>query len=149
MPGNCFDASSATVDTSPFRSLPTTIGKATTSGRRSPGPSFARLRLTGRRKCDNWDGARRHALVFGVLRIPLRLIDVHRIALYTAQFNGMYVEVLVSDFDAGVGVGDEVPVPRGAAVNTSGRGEQQVATVVGQIHQWVHPFLATSCSGRV
>src|ERR1700739_3707686 len=109
-----------------------------------PDPSFARLRPTGRRKCDNWDDARRHALVFGVLRIPLRLIDELRMALCTAQFNGMYVEVLVSDFDAGVGVGDEVPVPRGAAVNTGGRGEQQVATVVGQTHQWVHTSLATS-----
>src|SRR3954452_21748446 len=95
------------------------------------------------------DGACRHALVFRVLRIPLGLIGVLRIALGAAQFNGMYVEVLVCDFDAGVGVGDEVPVPRGAAVNTGGRGEQQVATVVGQIHQWVYPFLATSCSGRV
>jgi hypothetical protein len=37
----------------------------------------------------------------------------------------------------------------GAAVNTGGRGEQQVATVVGQIDQWMHPLLATSCSGGV
>ena len=48
------------------------------------------------------------------------LIGVLGIALCAAQFNGMYVEVLVSDFDAGVWVGDEVPVPRGAAIDTTG-----------------------------
>jgi hypothetical protein len=77
-------------------------------------PSFARLSPTCGGERENWDGPRRHALVFGVLRIPLGLIGVLRIAVCAAEFNGMYVEVLISDFDAGVGVGDEVPVPRGA-----------------------------------
>src|SRR6516225_8856223 len=67
------------------------------------------------------DGSCRRALVFGVLRIPLGLLGVLRIALCAAQLKSVYVEVLVSDFDAGVGVGDEVPVPRGAAVDTGGR----------------------------
>src|ERR1700757_1697811 len=108
--------------------------------------SFGR---TGGGECDNGDGPRRLALVFGVLREALGLIGVLGIALRAAQFNGMYVEVLVSDFDAGVGVGDEVPVPRGAAVPPGGRGEQEVTTIVGQIHQWVHPLFATSCAGCV
>jgi hypothetical protein len=58
----------------------------------------------------------------------------------------MYVEVVVFDFDAGFSIGDEVPVPRGAAVDTTGRGELHVAIVVGQIYQRVYPFLATSGS---
>src|ERR1700722_14658348 len=97
--------------------------------------SFARLRPIDRRECDDRDGACRLALVFGVLRKPLGLLGVLRSAFLPAQLNGMYVEALVSDFDAGVGVCDKVPVPRGAAVDTGGRREQQVATIVGQIDQ--------------
>src|ERR1700755_779306 len=40
------------------------------------------------------DNACRHALVFGVLRIPLGLIGVLRIALCAAQFNDVDGEVL-------------------------------------------------------
>jgi hypothetical protein len=50
----------------------------------------------------------------------LGLFGVLRIALFAAEFNRMHIDDVVANFDAGVGVSDEVPVPRGAAVNTGG-----------------------------
>src|SRR6202051_2143479 len=90
------------------------------------GRSFARLRPTGGRERDNWDGPRRLALVLSESRIPLGLQRVLGVPFGAMQLGGMHVDDVVADFDADVGVGLQVPVPGGVVAGTGGRGEHQI-----------------------
>src|ERR1700738_3981831 len=121
----------------------------TAPSRRSPGPSFARLRPTGRRERDDWDGPRRHALVLSESRIPLGLQRVLVVPFGALQLGGMHVDDVVADFDAGVGVGLEVPVPGGVIVATGVRGEHKIPFAVGEVHHDVGPRLPAACTDCV
>src|SRR4029079_16598435 len=121
----------------------------TVPSRRSPGPSFARLCPTGRGERGNWNGSRRLALVLSESRIPLGLQRVLVVPFGALQLGGMNVDDVVADFDAGVGVGLQVPVPSGVVVGTGVRGEHQIPVAVGEVHHDVGPRLPAACTDGV
>src|SRR5271166_6954003 len=61
----------------------------------------------------------------------------------------MHVDDVVADFDEGVGVGLQVPVPGGVIVDTIGRGEHQIPFAVGEVHHDVGSRLPAACTHGV
>src|SRR6516165_9631070 len=114
-----------------------------------PRQSFARLRPTGRRERDNWDGPRRLALVLSEPRIPLGLHRVLVVTFRALQFGGMDVDDVVADFDARIGVGPQVPVPGRAIVGTVVRGEHEIPIAFGEVYHDVGPRLPAACTDGV
>src|ERR1700738_42954 len=112
-------------------------------------PSFAGLRRTVRRERDHWDGPRRLSLVLTESRIPLGLQGILLVPFGGLQLGGMHVDDVVSDFDAGVGVGLEVPVPGWVLVATVVRGEHEVPVAVGEVHHDVGPRFPAACTDGV
>src|SRR6476646_2398985 len=104
---------------------------------------------TGGGERDNWDGSRRLALVLSESRIPLGLQRVLVVAFGALQLDGMNVDDVVADFDAGVGAGLQVLVPGGVVVGTGVRGEHQIPVAVGEVHHDVGPRLPAACTDGV
>ena len=71
------------------------------------------------------------------------------VPLGALQHGGMHVDDVVTNFDAGVGVGLQVPVPGGVIVAPVVRREHEIPFTVGQIHHDVGPRLTALCAHGV
>src|SRR5271163_4018322 len=111
--------------------------------------SITRRRRAGRRERDDRNDPRRLAFVVGESRILLRLLRVLLVALGALQLDGMHVDDVVADLDAGVRIGFQIPVPGGIAVGTGVGGKDQISVAVSPIHHDVGPRLPAASTDGV